>query len=59
LVLVELGESYWVEGDNVDCMLHIEDEYLASVEVSDVAAFACLMEGLRLGPPFSSYKLEL
>jgi hypothetical protein len=40
-------------------VLHIEDEYLASVEVSDVAAFACLMEGLRLGPPFSSYALVL
>jgi hypothetical protein len=51
-VLVELGECCWVEGDIVDCMLRIEDEYLASAEKNDVAAFACWLEGLRLVPPF-------
>jgi hypothetical protein len=57
LVLVELGENYWVAGDIVGRMLHIEDEYLASAEVSVVAAFACWMNGRRLVPPFSSWEL--
>jgi hypothetical protein len=41
LVIVELEESFWVEGGIVDRKLRIEGEYLAPAEVNDVAAFAC------------------